>query len=124
MARTRSAERDQFLNDIVVTAAEGGVESWVDSITEYKKVDRGDGIEHYSFVAHYDDPSEDKQRAQGVDEDLISRGLNKWLKDPDASADDKRLLRNASKENDAGNIDAGYASGIVEYGIFGEIVFA
>tara|TARA_Y100000310_G_scaffold218694_1_gene219986 strand:- start:251 stop:625 length:375 start_codon:yes stop_codon:yes gene_type:complete len=124
MARTRSAERAEFLNNIVITAAEGGVQSWVDYISEYKKVDRGDGIEHYSFVAHYDDPSEDKKRAQRVDEDLVSRGLNKWLKDPDARADDKRRLREASKENDAGDIDAGDASGIVEYGIWGEIVFA
>jgi len=118
----RSEARTQFLNDIVVTAAEGGL-YWAGYIREYKKVDRGDGIEHYSFVVHYADPSVDKKRAQRIDEDLVSRGLNKWLKDPEAEAEKKSFLREASKDNDAGMLDDVDASGIVEYGIWGELVY-
>ena len=118
----RSEARTQFLNDIVVTAAEGGL-SWADYIREYKKVDRGDGMEHYSFVVHYEDPSEDKQSSQFVDEELIASGLNKFLKDPKGRQEWKSHFREASKDNDAGMLDDEDASAIVEYGIWGELVF-
>ena len=120
----RSKARTEFLNDIVVTAAEGGVNHWANSIDDYKKVDRGDGIEHYSFIVHYDDPSEDAKRAQFVDEELIASGLNKLLRGEKVNAEVKSFFREASKENDAGMLDAEDASALVEWGIWGEFVFA
>ena len=123
MAKTRSAERAEFLNGIVNTAAEGGVQSWAFT-RNYKKTDRGDGIERYSIEVQEMEGDLRGDPWELIDEDVVSTGLNRWLKDPDARADDKRRLREASKENDAGNIDAIDASNIVEYGLFGEIVYS
>jgi hypothetical protein len=144
----RSKERTEFLGDIIVTAVEGGTGYWaqvsqyqyVDTIGRHSWVDgelvntppedpvsvvvgRREGDETRARLHEMND-AEDGYREEGLDLDLdaVARGIGRITR---GEVGINSRLRNeitmASRENDAGYIDADGADVIVQAGLLGEI---
>jgi hypothetical protein len=110
---TKSPERTEFLSDVLITAVEGGINYWA-QVTAYDPDDGRavvldeDGDE---FVVDGDKLATALGR--------IRRGEVKYL---DASV--ARFITEASRENEAGDIDAGLADAIFQVAALGELVYA
>lgn len=133
MSRQRSAERTEFLSDIIITAVEGGIGHW-SVCSQYQVAEEGElhGIVGKVEVA---DPStratiwESEEYNDAPDDlhitlDLIAHGIQK-VKNPLFSINSRlaAMIRQADSENDAGMIDAEAADVIVQAGLFGKIVY-
>lgn len=130
----RTSEREEFLADVITTAVEGGTGYWA-AVTHYQY--EYDGILCLAVGKGAEGPRKGEgTRATIVDEDdgatheitvetiargigLIARGECQY-----ATAEDYvRRIAAASRENDAGEIDAGDADNIVQAGLFGKLVY-
>jgi hypothetical protein len=117
--RTRSAEREEFLNDILCTFAEGGIQM----IGEIIDKDFDANALKYNMVrVRYFDETPDHV----VTIETIAKGLSLCRKGPVTYLGRSHRLRlnECYKEMDAGEIDAVDATNIVEIGLFGEIVYS
>lgn len=128
----RSAERAQFLTDVIITAAEGGIQYWA-VILSYKwhlpnlpggtgePGPGGNAAASLKFRADEDDADihtvtiSDVARALGVIADL-SRPLR-------LHSTDRARIAEASRENDGGQIDADDADVIIQVAAFGNVVY-
>jgi hypothetical protein len=128
---TRTAERQEFLADIVTTAIEGGISSWA-RVTDYHwwsptleggTAEHADGMPNaYATITESDDFGDGETFTITVD--AIANAIGKALADPDLlGASNTRRLREANKENDAGEIDADDASALVEIFCFGKVTY-
>jgi hypothetical protein len=129
--RPRSAERTEFLSGVLSTALEGGVGYWsvADAIERVGDYPNGDW--EYASVTLTENGDGDNwcsqrdEECQGhqVDLDTIARGIAGLLgRDPRYRH--HKLLAEANRENDACDIDSDIADDIVQYGIFGSLVYA
>jgi hypothetical protein len=116
-------ERNRFLQDVFITAIEGGINYWADIYT-------------YRWST---EPWEATIRELGEPEILtinravINKGLrliSRAVPDEEGGTSIKYLsaraaadIREALRERDAGNIDAGLADTIVQVGLFGQVMF-
>lgn len=147
---TRTAEREQFLADIITAAIEGGTGYWA-SVARYKWEDREPKHVCAAIIVTDDDEGRAKRRAAGaakreatgeakltVDEALaiegsdvhaitietIAAGIGRITRGELTIREDlRRLIAEASRENDAGDIDADAADCIVQAALFGELVY-
>lgn len=123
-----SQERQQFLFDIFVTALEGSIGYWAESLNyHWRKDDGSDDLEgFYSDVIDAEEgESEDAcfQKSR-IDISVIRKGLtNIGKEDFKINSELKRTILHASIDNDGGQIDAEGADCIVQAGLFGELVF-
>ncbi len=117
--RKRSAERTEFLNDILCTFAEGGIQL-IGSIVEKDFDD--DALIYRKLVVEYtDDPMH-----HTVTIETIAKGLSLCRRGPVTylGRSSRLRLNECYKEMDAGEIDAVDATNIVEIGLFGEVVYS
>jgi hypothetical protein len=109
-------EREQFLDDIVTTAVEGGIGYW--SVAR-KYVWSDDGP---TFAEISEEDAEGPWHC--VDRATVRRGIARLLSG-DASVHEGYVatLRRADRENDGGRIDAEIADMIVQAGVLGDVFY-
>lgn len=135
----RSAERKQFLHDIIAHALEGGVGYW--SVAD--DIVRGDpDADFYRSVVLYcseggkepvdcGNGTDDVCKGHRVDIEVVAKGLGLGTVSREVGEEknigwhynNRKHVILANRENDAGEIDAGDADCIVQLGIFGEVVY-
>jgi len=110
---TRTANRQMFLSDIIITAVEGGaVDYWAD-VSHYNSSDF-----NASFLLTWEGG------AKVVTTNEIARGINKIIKGECQVSDSiKGWIVEDNKENDASNIDALAADCIIQAAVLGELVY-
>jgi hypothetical protein len=136
----RSAERAEFLSDIIVAAVEGGTGYWAQvsqyQVASYSPV-KADarvivGTMHPPIgtdtraVLHplKDDDSGYEREGQVVDIEKVATSVVKFNRgEVKVNLGLARVIWEASSENDAGMIDAEAADVIVQVALFGEVVF-
>ena len=118
--RKRSAERVEFLSDIITTAVEGGIGYWAEILT-YKWVDRPSAV---ARVREWEAADDGPRKEGELNINTIARGIGRIMK-PDFKirADLKKLIAGASATNDGGDIDVEGADCIVQAAMFGELVY-
>lgn len=127
---TRTAERTEFLTDVLITAIENGGYGFF-TVEEY---DPDNGI------ATVEDKYDDDHPQYRVSPEIIARGIG-VIRSAEVGTDGdlvhgvngKRLymspgmrksIMRADRENDAGNLDVVDALAILECGLFGQVVYA
>lgn len=116
----KSAARIQFLSDILSTAIEGGINYWAqfDSI---EKIDDANDILGWRYdsavIYDYDDPSD----KFNINNDVVAKGLG-ILRKRNADRDSELLLANRTN-GEEGDFDAEDADKIIQFGLFGELVY-
>lgn len=145
----RSTEREQFLADVIIGAVEGGTGYWA-AVVAYGWEGLPAADVHAVLVPDDDEtdakvdalrvklgrkpsPTEAVEAgfAYRVDIDTIAKGLG-FVKDLPSiqpgmragiGSELRRTILDASRENDAGEIDSNAADVIVQAALFGEIVY-
>ena len=133
----RTAEREQFLADVLTTAVEGGINDWA-YVSEYKHEYTPVPVAQTHAIVHEVDPNEGIEededgyavRGLRVDIDVIAKGIGviKGLDfQPNYFGDGGAYWREfllADRTNgDDGDYDAIVADWIVQAGLFGQIVY-
>jgi hypothetical protein len=109
-------QRKEFLEDILVTAIEGGIGYW--SRTKFYKPSECKAIikevgDDGSSIAEFT-----------ITEDVILKSLNKIINRETEMYDEfVKTVLYADKYNDASEIDAEIADVIIQIGLFGEVVY-
>lgn len=129
---TRTAERTEFLTDIVVTAIENYGYGWF-SVEDYD-CDNGTAriFDQHDDDAPYDVSIDVIAKGLGVIRDAVSishfedftlanlkTGRQLYM-----SVYTRKAIMEADRENDAGNLDVVDALAILECGLFGQVVYA
>ena len=133
----RSAERSEFLSDVITTAVEGGIGYWA-KVSEYRwyspSLDGGsatheDGVANAYVTVH---------EREGHDMELVSESGTHVGLDDVASAiatisdpsvvlalhnDYRKRITAASRFNDAGDLDAGDCDVIVQVAVLGDVIY-
>lgn len=121
MTRKRSPEREQFLNDLLVTAIEGGIDYWAWIIDAEQTHDKQGRVTGYKSATIRE--KEDGDQTYTITIDTMSTGINRLLKrcGPGVATQ----LREANRTNgEAGDFDALDADQIVQHAIFDKSVYA
>lgn len=110
---------EQDIDDIMVAALEGGINYWCDEaevIEEKRVADWGhEQIARGGVLVLHDAESEDTWE---LNLEKFLNGFKLWI---EAGGDQYNAIENG--EVDCCNIDAGCADEIVQYALFGELVF-
>lgn len=127
----------QFLDDIIVTAVEGGIGYW-SQVEEYRHANQAPGHVFASIIDISDDYDEEETEDSTtelppryrIDSETIYRALTLVAA---AGATELEALRigkfsqddiiHAMMEKDAGEIDAGLADDLVQIGLFGRTMY-
>jgi hypothetical protein len=110
-------EREQYLDDITITAVEGGIGYWSLG-RNYVWSDEGPT----SVEIRVEDEEDDTWHT--VDRSAIRKGITRLLSgDMKVHESYVDVLRKADRHNDAGDIDATMADLIVQAAVLGEIVY-
>lgn len=130
----RSAERTEFLSDIITTAVEGGTNYWA-AVSQYQWIDRDGHVsvvvgekvgDQARAVLHElkEDESGYKDEGMVVDLDVIAKGIA-LIRKPDFGVNTRirQAITEADNENDAGQLDAGDSDCIVQAGLLGDVVY-
>lgn len=121
---TRSPERTQFLNDLLITAIEGGMTSqWA----EFRSIERDEelNIVKAVLVDEYD-PVDMAPQSWTVTIDTMAKGLAVHRNDPafTEQCEGGNGLTLADRTNgEDGDYDAIDADAILQLGLFGKVVF-
>lgn len=113
------SSREQFLDDVVTTALEGGIGYWsVCSAYEW------DGVPARAQIQEMDYDGEPDGPLMEVDRALIRKGIKEILAgESNVNATTVAYVQEANKYNDAGDVDADVADAIVQVGLFGNLVY-
>lgn len=115
----RSAAREQFIQDIFATAIEGGINYWA-NFQSINKIDKPQDIIGWWYEsAHILDVDGD---SYVIDKNTIIKGINMIAK-RNAERDKALILANRTNGDD-GDFDALDADKIVQFGLYGDLVFA
>lgn len=131
----RTAEREEFLSDVLSTAIEGGINDWA-YVTEYKW-EGMDNRDHYAKIvdgewnADGDPDSEPEFPESVINIDLIAKGIGVikgFDYQPnyfgDGGAYWRQFLLADRTNGEDGDYDAIVADWIVQAGLFGEIRYS
>lgn len=130
---TRSAERTEFLSDIIIGAVEGGTGYWA-QVSAYQYVMDGEVTVYTGkregdltrAVLHElnDDETGYKDEALVLDIDAVARALGK-IKRGEVTLNStlKGYILTADSENDAGDIDSDCADVIAQIALLGDLVY-
>ena len=120
----RSAERQEFLNDVLITFAEGGIQM-IGEVLDKEMFGNEREPSGYTWVSvRYSDEGEAESHKITID--TVAQGFSRLSKgevDYLSELSRKRLLK-CSRENDAGEIDAVDATNIIEIALFGKVTYA
>ena len=108
----------QDIDDIMVAALEGGIDYWcfkVEVVGDYLGEYASEQISRGGMLKLYDIENGDKN---WLDLEKFLKGFKLWLEN---DGDEYGAVENG--EVDCCNIDAGCADEIVQYALFGELVF-
>jgi hypothetical protein len=132
MTKTRSAERTEFLSGVLSTALEGGIGYWSVASQIKREGDYPHGDWEYraaTLTECGDDDdwcSQKDEKCQGhlVDLDGVARGIAALLSSKrEYRYRHHKLLAEANRENDAGEIDSDIADDIVQWAALGNLVY-
>lgn len=125
----RTAEREEFLGDIVIGVFEDfGYAGWRQVLTYHSG---GQNMLPNGYILDIEEAPEHRRTWNTDDKDVhqvtiavIAKGIGKILEDGfGINSKLKAAIKEANTENDAGMIDAELADIIVQAGLFGEIVY-
>lgn len=145
MSKTRTAERAQFLADVLTTAVEGGIGYW-SRVTAYRwqapDLGYSDGREGTPEVADAEvtilEVEEEGAPEHTVTLDTIAKGLgliraakhdpaaSEWYEGttiPFLGESTRRAVVAADRANDAGEIDSSRADVILQVALFGKVIY-
>jgi hypothetical protein len=114
----------QDIDDIMVAALEGGINYWC-----WRVVVQGDYLGEYAseqisrvgkLAVWIDEPFEDDKTCYMLDRDKFLAGFKLWL---EKGGDSYDVIDYSDGSVDCGQIDATCADEIVQYALFGEVVF-
>jgi hypothetical protein len=131
MSPEHSPERERFLSDIITAAVEGGIGYWSEC-AQYQW-DDDDGVHVVvgtrvktvgtTALIHAEDKTGVK-RGFWITPDVIQKGIEEIEREIHLTRSDLReTILAASRENEAGDVDADCADVIVQAGLFGELVY-
>lgn len=108
---------ESFLDDVCVTAAEGGINYWANG--------RSHTLKGSQFRIVEQEPSEgDTAKVFDVTHEAIKLGITRVLNPAfEINADTRMDLYRAVVTNDCGHIDADVADAIVQAAMFNELVY-
>ena len=114
-----------FCADIFVTAIEGGIDYWLDTVTEYQWDCMPEYVQAKISWAHYPDDGDSYYESKLVTWEVINDGIKKLLEDVDPTTifGWKEYLLKAVVTNDAGMLDANDADSIFQHGLFDRAMF-
>jgi len=124
LVQIRAALTQQDIDDIMVSALEGGINYWCrrvvvqgDYLGEYasEQISRGGKL-----AVWLDEPFEDDKTCYMLDRDKFLAGFKLWL---EKGGDSYDAIDYSDGTVDCGQIDATCADEIVQYALFGELVF-
>jgi hypothetical protein len=117
---------DQILHYLFTCAIEGGINYWA-TLEEYHwAVTGSDGVEDLKgFYAEIWDMEEVPPVTWRIDREVMKRGLYTafTINDPNGSAYVQRSIRDCVLHPDNADYDADVADIVVQYGLFGEVVY-
>lgn len=126
----RTDERKKFLLDVMNTAAEGGIGYWSQLSAYHWSVDgKGDKEDldgFYMLVHEMDGDGGYAGEGHRIDADAIARGLarfREYWKGASRDHDAHKLIAADDTNGDKGDFDAGLADQVVQFAIFGEIIY-
>lgn len=114
----------QDIDDIMVAALEGGINYWC-----WRVVVQGDYLGEYAseqisrggkLAVWINEPFEDDKTCYMLDRDKFLAGFKLWL---EKGGDSYDVIDYSDGSVDCGQIDAACADEIVQYALFGEVVF-
>lgn len=114
----------QDIDDIMVSAFEGGINYWCrrvvvqgDYLGEYasEQISRGGKL-----AIWLDEPFEDDKTCYALDRDKFLAGFKLWI---ESDGDSYDTIDDSDGSVDCGQIDAICADEIIQYALFGEVVF-
>lgn len=123
----RSAERQEFLNDVLITFAEGGIQM-IGEILDKEMFGNPKNIREPSgynwIIVRYGD--EEEPESHKITTDTVAQGLSRLNKGDVENLSElgRKSLLKSSRENDAGEIDAVDATNIIEIALFGKVTYA
>lgn len=142
---TRTADRTQFLADVLTTAVEGGIGYWA-RIMESKRAEDGSWLE--ITVVEYEDAYDDEalglrpgdcyesldnlwdtgrealaKHTHVVTLDKVAHALNEVISGDYVHKEMTARIFLANRSNDAGEIDAYDADAVVQVAALGEVVY-
>lgn len=126
------AVTDNDIDDIVDAALEGGISYWCHS-AELDGAKQGETLcEHVSrggtlklYVSDSDEPSDDSEAVcYKLDRNELLRGIRLWYKECPDSAKTATYRSEDVLRLDSSMIDAAVSDAIVQYALFGELVFS
>lgn len=124
LVQIRAALTQQDIDDIMVSALEGGINYWCrrvvvqgDYLGEYasEQISRGGKL-----AVWLDEPFEEDKTCYLLDLDKFLAGFKLWL---EKGGDSYDAIDYSDGSADCGQIDATCADEIVQYALFGELVF-
>lgn len=122
LVQIRAALTQQDIDDIMVSALEGGINYWCRRV-----IVQGDYLGKYAseqisrggkLAVWLDEPFEDDKTCYMLDLDKFLAGFKLWIEN---GGDSYGAIDGL--EVDCGQIDAGCADEIIQYALFGEIIF-
>lgn len=114
----------QDIDDIMVSAFEGGINYWCRRV-----VVQGDYLGKYAseqisrggkLAIWLDEPFEDDKTCYVLDRDKFLAGFKLWI---ESDGDSYDAIDRSNGSVDCGQIDAVCADEIIQYALFGEVVF-
>lgn len=114
----------QDIDDIMVSAFEGGINYWCRRV-----VVQGDYLGKYAseqisrggkLAIWLDEPFEDDKTCYVLDRDKFLAGFKLWI---ESDGDSYDAIDHSDGSVDCGQIDAVCADKIIQYALFGEVVF-
>lgn len=114
----------QDIDDIMVSAFEGGINYWCRRV-----VVQGDYLGKYAseqisrggkLAIWLDEPFEDDKTCYVLDRDKFLAGFKLWI---ESDGDSYDAIEHSDGSVDCGQIDAVCADEIIQYALFGEVVF-
>jgi hypothetical protein len=114
----------QDIDDIMVSAFEGGINYWCRRV-----VVQGDYLGKYAseqisrggkLAIWLDEPFEDDKTCYVLDRDKFLAGFKLWI---ESDGDSYDTIDDSDGSVDCGQIDAICADEIIQYALFGEVVF-
>ena len=115
----RSDKRQKFLQDILTTAIEGGIDYWVN---EWEEIDlqkpTDSAVDWYYVSATFTDIEGDEYT---ITPETIAKGLNMIVKR--GAERDKELILHSHTNGDRGDHDALDADKIVQFALFDNVVY-
>lgn len=124
-AQIRATLTQQDIDDIMVSALEGGINYWCrrvvvqgDYLGEYasEQISRGGRL-----AVWLEEPFEDNKSCYILDLDKFLSGFKMWLENGCGNHD---VIYGSEGSVDCGEIDSTAADEIVQYSLFGDVVFA